>query len=326
MYLRILCLGALGLICRQASALRNSQVARNSDVEIAANVESETPVTSGFVFIGIQSSLWCAQTYQSVLNLKNVGLKCRSLPPTDKYYCGIAFVGDQDAAAEVQANCSAMFDKVVTVDFNECPIKGYDPRPKKTCVRSLGKAPFTYNLQVDADTIAVSPEIETAFDVLHRGFDLTATFECCARREIVVGGKKMYPLAEDRLLHGWEMQTGVLGYVNNERTQDHANKAVEIYNSPTFPVVTSAEQQAETEALAKSDVRFMMLPPNFNMRSFTAVGFRDMPMAVAHFDYDVHKSLEEIKQDARNLVFTYTHRMAKFFSQLWDSFPHSYFD
>lgn len=274
--------------------------------------------TRGFLFVGIKGGRtedkWCDTAKSAVDNLKTVGLPCRNHSTDDASYCQIAFVGDAAATGVVSQRCPTLFDTVKTIDLAHCGLpqkKKDDVRPLKMCVRALAQAPFTYNIQMDFDTLAVGPEIERIFEVLEKGFELTGAFECCALHRP--------NLAEDTLLHGWEMQTGVLGYQNTSAVAEHARKAVEIYTGKDYPwPLTSVEQNAETQALAQSRVRFMPLPPTFNLREYTTIGFKEMPVAAVHWHYDAKGPVATFRSEVQR----YTQSFLQVLKSVSEVMPH----
>merc|ERR1712039_577578 len=87
---------------------------------------------------------------------------------------------------------------------------------------------------------------------------------------------------------------------NNSAVRTHAEKAIEHFMTiKKEDRTSSAEQGSETLALAKCDVHFLPLPPNFNLRTFTTTGFMDMPLVVSHFHYELKldKKLKELKPE-----------------------------
>jgi hypothetical protein len=253
---------------------------RNGNIPTTDERQTEEQ-SFGFFFIGFGDKKdWCAQTRHAVEGLKLANMSCRQLQKSDPRYCRIAFVGDLASGHAAREQCPQQFDVIAPSDVSKCLDRmKKDARGQKMCVRALGLAPFTHNIFMDSDTVAVSSEIERIFDVLLKGFDLTGAFECCARTWD-------WKVAEDALFHGWELQTGVLGFKRNANVADHAGKAMDLFIE-TGRKYTSAEQQAETLALSQSQVRFMPLPPAFNVRGPTTKGYRNMPMALAHFKYNV---------------------------------------
>mmetsp|Transcript_87355 Transcript_87355/g.178123 ORF Transcript_87355/g.178123 Transcript_87355/m.178123 type:complete len:298 (+) Transcript_87355:1-894(+) len=255
-------------------------------------------VTRGFVFIGISTHMdWCNKSRIVIESLNLAHLPCRERGMQSHEYCETAFIGDEPAVRHVRDSCPGRFDVVHQVDLQNCSL-GHDGdlRPAKLCVRALQQAPFTYNIQMDFDTIVVSPEIETVFDVLQKGFDLTSAYECCAMH-------KNGHLADDALVHGWEMQTGLIGYTDAPVVSKHAQKAIDIYvESVRSKGYSSAEQNAETQALAEIDVHFFTLPPNFNMRSPTVKGFRKMPAVVAQWHYRTASSVQDLLSKAKTML------------------------
>jgi len=247
--------------------------------------------SSGFLYIGFGDRHWCAESQKSVQSLRRAKLGCRSKEPKDEAFCKIAFVSEQAQINTMRAECPEQFEAFVAVDLQGCPLAGIqDARAKKMCVRALGVAPFDYNVFMDMDTLIVAPNVEEVFAVLRRGFQLASAFECCAKGD----------LAESTLLHGWEMQTGVLGFSKTEQVKAHAKKAIEIYmNSVEGMRLSSGEQNAETQALVETSVRFFPLPPGFNMRPQTVFAFRDVPSSVVHRHFDIGKSLDDLIQEAK---------------------------
>mmetsp|Transcript_127815 Transcript_127815/g.409318 ORF Transcript_127815/g.409318 Transcript_127815/m.409318 type:complete len:516 (-) Transcript_127815:406-1953(-) len=247
--------------------------------------------SSGFLYIGFGDRRWCAESRKSIQSLRRANLGCRSKEPKDEAFCKIAFVSEQAQINTMRAECPEQFEAFVAVGLQGCPLAGIqDARAKKMCVRALGVAPFDYNVFMDMDTLILAPHVEEVFAVLRRGFHLAAAFECCAKGD----------LAESTLLHGWEMQTGVLGFSKTEKVKAHAKKAIEIYmNSVEGMHLSSGEQNAETQALAETSVRFFLLPPGFNMRFQTVSGFTDIPSSVVHHHFDDGKSLDDLIHEAK---------------------------
>lgn len=198
--------------------------------------------------------------------------------------CQIGFVGDSEGAAIVKANCPRQFDVVSIMDLAACPPASFDIRAAEMCVRSLGAAPFDYNIQMDiGDTLTLGSDIEQIFDALGQGFELASAMECCS---LVWGASRR---ASDNLFGGWVMQTGVLGFKKCSRVKEHASHAIGLYMDQTAQgkAFSDAEQPSETLALAKSGVRFVPLPPTFNFRRHTSTRpLTAMPAVVAHWKYN----------------------------------------
>ena len=231
----------------------------------------------GFVFAGYGDKDWC-EVFDSLLqSLNNADLPCRS--QEGENFCRFGFVGDKIGAKRVRAKCSKAFDVIHVQDLKACGIesKTSDKRAWKVCAR-VEDALFTYNVLIDGDAIVTSSEVEQLFTVLRppNSFELAGVFECCARN---YPGKFIEGLAEHHLLHGWEVNTGVLAWRNCEAVHAHARKTIEILQ---VEKITSAEQPYFTLALSRSDVRFLPLPPNFNFRKHTAAGYGDLPYAIVH--------------------------------------------
>mmetsp|Transcript_23033 Transcript_23033/g.52771 ORF Transcript_23033/g.52771 Transcript_23033/m.52771 type:complete len:310 (+) Transcript_23033:40-969(+) len=273
--------------------------------------------TKGFVFTGVGDKDWCSSASRAVTNLKELGLKCRGKSPSEPGACPVAFVGDVAATNRIESECQGLFEIVSDVDFGLCGMPERHDASFDVCIRSMSLAPFEYNIQMGMDTIALSAEVEHIFDVLQAGYDFTASLECCARH-----AKAGFMLADDTTMHGWEMQNGVLGYTSNEAVRNHARKAIEIFSRPSYPTdLTSGFQNAETQALSESQVHFLPLPPNFNMRSFTAVGYKDMPMALAHFKFNLTSSIPELRKEAHKLVTSFSSMFTSLFGDMHQAMP-----
>eukprot|EP00930_Biecheleria_cincta_P057924 TRINITY_DN43786_c0_g1_i1.p1 TRINITY_DN43786_c0_g1~~TRINITY_DN43786_c0_g1_i1.p1 ORF type:complete len:297 (+),score=65.63 TRINITY_DN43786_c0_g1_i1:102-992(+) len=212
-------------------------------------------------------------------------LPCRQRPKDDPKYCGLAILADNIGYDAVGSKCKDRFDKVTLVTKEQvytCKMNVLDDlSAAKLCVRSLALAPFKQNIFMQMDAYIVGPSLENIFDVLDQGFDITAAMECCAH------SRQSESLATGALAQGWEMQTGVLGFVMNDAVKDHALRSEKIFTEKVGPLeYASAEQSAETLALAKSSVRFYPLPPNFNLERDATLKFQAMlPHVVTHWHY-----------------------------------------
>jgi len=68
------------------------------------------------------------------------------------------------------------------------------------------------------------------------------------------------------------MQTGVMAYRRNERVAAFWEETRKVYlekGGAYWRLRSSGEQGAATLALARTDVRFLPLPPSFNARPYT---------------------------------------------------------
>lgn len=139
-----------------------------------------------------------------------------------------------------------------------------DPRGRKLLAYS--QSPFLKTVYLDADTAVLSKEVKSLFSALDR-FDLAASFECCR----TVWSESKTPYDRGGFMYGWEMQTGVMAYAKNQRTAKFWAEARHWYNSQAqyWASRSSAEQGAATYALASSEVRYVPLPPSFNVRPYT---------------------------------------------------------
>jgi len=139
-----------------------------------------------------------------------------------------------------------------------------DPRVKK--LRAYDQSPFAKTVFLDGDTLVRSPAVSQLFTLLD-DYDLAAAFECC--RVLYSSGKPYDPSGH---LRGWEMQTGVMAYRRNERVTAFWEETRKVYlekGGAYWRLRSSGEQGAATLALARTDVRFLPLPPSFNARPYT---------------------------------------------------------
>ena len=131
--------------------------------------------------------------------------------------------------------------------------------------------PFERNIFFDGDTHVRTAKVELMFSTLE-SFDLAAAFECCRLdyQRITLG------YDPSGLLMGWEMQTGVMAYKRSNRLTRFWEATIKEYESRATSYWnrrSSGEQGAATLALARSDLRFLPLPPSFNARPFTMYSY-----------------------------------------------------
>lgn len=206
----------------------SSDVGRGRAAVYSGLFASHDSGSRGFVFVGTRSVSGrpldaCAQLRRAV-----GGVRRHSALP-------VAFVGDAAAAAEVAGGCAKLFDAVVDAEreFKLCGLSalttGVDARAWKLCVRARGLAPFAFNVQLDWDVSVENAAIGEVFDVLSEGrFDLAAVWECCAV-DANSNVKSAIQPPGAKLMRGFELQTGVLGFANSLRTLRHAQAAVTLY-------------------------------------------------------------------------------------------------
>lgn len=212
-------------------------------------------------------------------------LPCRQRPKKDPKYCGLAILADDTGYDAVSSKCKNRFDILTHVSKEQmltCKSNVLnDLSAAKLCVRSMELAPFKDNIFMLMDAYVVGPSLETIFDVLDQGFDITTAMECCAHT------RQSESLGTGALASGWEMQTGVVGFVMNEAVKQHALYSQKIFKEKVSPLgYASAEQSAETLALATSSVRFYPLPPSFNLERDATLKFQAMlPHAVTRWHY-----------------------------------------
>lgn len=212
-------------------------------------------------------------------------LPCRQRPKDGPKYCGLAILADDIGYDAVRSKCKDRFDVVRLISKTQmrtCKMNVLDDlSAAKLCVRSMELAPFKQNIFIEMDAYVVGPSLENIFDVLDQGFDITTAMDCCAHT------RQSKSLAAGALAQGWEMQTGVLGFVMNDAVKDHALRSQNIFTEKIGPLqYASEEQSAETLALAKSSVRFYPLPPNFNLERDATLKFQAMlPHAVTRWHY-----------------------------------------
>lgn len=212
-------------------------------------------------------------------------LPCRHSPKDGPKYCGLAILADDIGYNAVRSKCKDRFDVVTLVSKTQmrtCKMNVLDDlSAAKLCVRSMELAPFKQNIFMQMDAYVVGPSLENIFEVLDQGFDITTAMDCCAHT------RQSESLSTGALAKGWEMQTGVLGFVMNAAVKDHALRSQKIFTEKIGPLgYTSVEQSAETLALAKSSVRFYPLPPNFNLERDSTLKFQAMlPHAVTRWHY-----------------------------------------
>ena len=131
-------------------------------------------------------------------------------------------------------------------------------------------APFERNVFLDGDTHVRSGNVDTLFEALDT-FELAAAFECC---RIDYSSPR---LAYDPggFMRGWEMQTGVMAYRRAPRVDAFWAEATREYEKRAqfWKHRSSGEQGAATLALARTDVRYLPLPPSFNARPFTMLTY-----------------------------------------------------
>jgi hypothetical protein len=242
--------------------------------------------SKGFVFVGLGSKDWCHEGFHAVAAIKNASLPCRSLVTTEAGFCKVGFVGDAEGVAIVNANCPSQFDVVSVLDLAACPMPKLDLRAAKMCVRALDAAPFDYNIQMDiGDTLLIGPEIEQIYGALDEGVELASAMACCSLHV----HPQNHPIASENLFGGWVMNTGVLGFKKCPPVKEHASLAIQLYSQQQTngQLFSDGEQSAETLALSKLRVRFLPLPPTFNLRSMTSMGpLRSVPAVVAHWRYN----------------------------------------
>jgi len=135
------------------------------------------------------------------------------------------------------------------------------------------QSPFNRTIFLDGDTFVRSDGLLLLFKGLGV-FELLAAFECCRALWKERPGDHMRVAERHDPLDffaGWEMQTGVMAYRRTERVRRFWAAALRVYlERPEYwRQRTSGEQGAATLALAQSDVRFMPLPPAFNVRVHT---------------------------------------------------------
>ena len=127
-------------------------------------------------------------------------------------------------------------------------------------------APFERNVFFDGDTHVRSSAVGFMFDALKQ-FDLAAAFECCR----LDWSAKTTPYDAKGFMRGWELQTGVMAFRRNVRIDAFWAEATREYEQRRgyWAQRSSGEQGAATLALARTDVRYMPLPPGFNGRPYT---------------------------------------------------------
>ena len=130
------------------------------------------------------------------------------------------------------------------------------------------QSPFDRSVFLDSDTYVRTPFAAKYLFGALSVFDLLSAFECC-RNE---WEKAKKPYDEQDVLHGWEMQTGVVAYnTNAPSVKQFWAAALQIYkdDSNYWRKRSSGEQGAATLALSQVAVRYMPLPPSFNGRRQT---------------------------------------------------------
>ena len=175
----------------------------------------------------------------------------------------ICIITSRSAADEVRSD---VFDRVIAIDDEELR---RDIRDK---VYNIRQAPYEKNLYLDTDTIVLG-DISPVFESLGR-FDITAAH--APYTTVTVDG------VPDAFR---ELNTGVVGFVSNERTNTFFDDWTRIYDDQIesgrpgerVPIEGKSgledigfgrlhDQASFREALFEGDVRFTALPREYNFR------------------------------------------------------------
>jgi hypothetical protein len=251
---------------------RGQGKSRHKDAPVAAlsNSGVASPESEGYLFIALgpcpmpdYDCLFLREARDAVTNLRKVDGRRP-----------IAVVSDGGVPSSVLLKVLGV-DMVTVInlpnqtssDENADHFEG-DARVRK--LLAYGQTPFQRTVFMDGDTFVRSSEVTMLFDALGE-FELAATFECCR----VSWSASNRPFDKDGFFRGWELQTGVMAYKQTERVANFWRAAAREYLSrPTFwEGRSSGEQGAATLALARTDVRFLPLPPAFNARPYTMLQY-----------------------------------------------------
>ena len=151
------------------------------------------------------------------------------------------------------------------------------------------QSPFERTVFLDGDTRVLSDRVAMLFKTLNV-FELAAAFECCR----IDWSDSKRPYDKSDFFLGWEMQTGVMAYKRTPRVSAFWAAAVSEYSNRAafWEHRSSGEQGATTLALARTDVRFMPLPPAFNARPYTLYMHLNVFGVAVYHGHDLPKSLE----------------------------------
>jgi hypothetical protein len=156
-------------------------------------------------------------------------------------------------------------------------------------IRGMLASPFTRTLFLDADTFVLHP-IDHLFELLDR-FDIAAAFE---------PAHGLYPIPPAPTGFA-EMNTGVVLFNNTDQVRAVFETWLRLFDEETADNVRAGrpgwhDQLAFTRAVYSSELRFLVLPPEFNCLFF-------FPQAVSGPVYLAHGRLKDPSAYAKSLAF-----------------------
>lgn len=192
--------------------------------------------------------------------------------PTGAISCGVLYVARQPDYADLAAQSAASLRQIepdlpieIMTDSSVpdgifdwvSPIPQSDTRDK---VAGMLASRFERTLFLDCDTLVVGP-VREGFDLLDR-FDLCISHEVRRSSRLITTGWKESPPD----IFG-QHNSGVIFYRNSERTI----ALLQRWASDYITAKQGRDQVSLRDLLWASDLRFWVLPPEFNLRRVTEV-------------------------------------------------------
>jgi len=206
---------------RQTNAWVCAERLRATEVTEAAARHTGAAPKEGFLFILHGGCARPDYNCTHVLELREAVASLRAQPLGGR---PIAVLSDGAIpAAWLRSRLGVTFVQTLTAGNRSATAIDDDLRSKK--LRAYPNTPFERTVFLDGDTFIRSDDVLQLFSVLGK-FDLAAAFECCRLK----WGDEKLGFDKTGLLRGWEMQTGVLAYVKNRRTDAYWAEAARIYN------------------------------------------------------------------------------------------------
>jgi hypothetical protein len=135
---------------------------------------------------------------------------------------------------------------------------------------ALQESPFDTTVLLDADTYVLR-DLSEIFELLER-FDMCAAHAPNRVTVTIPGVSRAFP----------EFNTGVIGLRRNERTDQLLTDWLRLYDEMLPDQPPSSDQPAFRRAVyAAADLRFTVLPPEFNQR-FAMAGLSSRPPRILH--------------------------------------------